>query len=240
MRTWLLAALGLLAPALSSAQPAPRPPTPRPIVGELFTSQGCSSCPPADALITSLAHARPDLLLLTFHVTYWNYLGWHDPYSLDAATARQKQYVALGISPEVYTPALIIDGRLNAIGSDSTAVTAAFHQAAATSQTAAQITLERRGPTLDITVSPGSGQAKLLLIGYDSQHQTHIGIGENGGRTLAETNIVRSVTTIASWTGQPLHLNLPPPPGEQFAALLQQPDGSIIGAARLQTIPPGT
>jgi hypothetical protein len=76
MRRWFLIAVGLLVPTLAVAQGVPRP-----IVGELFTSEGCSSCPPADAKVADLARRRPDLLLLTFHVTYWNYLGWRDPYS---------------------------------------------------------------------------------------------------------------------------------------------------------------
>ena len=98
MRFWLAAAIGALVPTLAAAQPATRP-----VVGELFTSEGCSSCPPADAKVAELARTRPDLLLLTFHVTYWNNLGWRDPYSFDAATQRQRRYVALGASPEVYS-----------------------------------------------------------------------------------------------------------------------------------------
>ena len=87
MRFWMAAAIGALVPTLAAAQPATRP-----VVGELFTSEGCSSCPPADAKVAELARTRPDLLLLTFHVTYWNNLGWHDPYSFDAATQRQRRY----------------------------------------------------------------------------------------------------------------------------------------------------
>lgn len=99
MHSWLVAAIGLLAPTLAAAQPAPRP-----VVGELFTSEGCSSCPPADAKVAELARTRPDLLLLTFHVTYWNGLGWRDPYSFEAATQRQRRYVALGVSLLMGTP----------------------------------------------------------------------------------------------------------------------------------------
>ena len=121
MRFWLAAVLGALMPTLAAAQPATRP-----VVGELFTSEGCSSCPPADAKVAELARTRPDLLLLTFHVTYWNNLGWHDPYSFDAATERQRRYVALGASPEVYTPALIVDGELDAVGSDRRRLTTPY------------------------------------------------------------------------------------------------------------------
>ncbi|MBN8899533.1 MAG: DUF1223 domain-containing protein, partial [Rhodospirillales bacterium] len=113
MRLLLLAALGLVAPTIGMAQPVDRP-----VVVELFTSQGCSSCPPADAKVADLARTRPDLLPLTFHVTYWNGLGWRDPFSLDAATERQRHYVALGVSPNVYTPALVVDGTLDVVGSN--------------------------------------------------------------------------------------------------------------------------
>jgi hypothetical protein len=208
MRRWLLVALGIFIPTLAAAQGAPRP-----IVGELFTSEGCSSCPPADAKIAELARTRPDLLLLTFHVTYWNYLGWHDPFSLDVATAYQQRYVSLGISPEVYTPALIVDGKLDAIGSDGDAVNAALGRAAATRETAAQIYLHRNGSAINVTLSSGSGQGVVLLIGYDRLHRTHIGIGENGGRLLTEANIVRSMSVIGDWVGQPLHLTDPIPLG---------------------------
>ena len=145
MRSWLVAAIGFLAPTLAAAQPAPRP-----VVGELFTSEGCSSCPPADAKIAELARTRPDMLLLTFHVTYWNSLGWRDPYSFEAATQRQRRYVALGVSPEVYTPALIVDGKLDAVGSDGAAVDNILREAARDQQTSAQIDVQRGAAGLTV------------------------------------------------------------------------------------------
>lgn len=226
MRRWLLLALITLMPTFAAAQSASRP-----IVGELFTSEGCSSCPPADARIAELSRTRPDLLLLTFHVTYWNNLGWRDPFSLEAATALQRRYVALGISPEVYTPALIVDGKLDAIGSDEEAVNAALRRAAAERQTAAQIHLQRRGPLMEVALGAGAGQGQVLLIGYDRLHRTEVRSGENGGRTLIEANVVRSMAAIGDWHGEPLHLSVPLPQGQEVAVLLQQQNGPIIGAA---------
>jgi hypothetical protein len=215
-----------LYPALAAADSAARP-----IVGELFTSEGCSSCPPADAKIAELARTRHDLLLLTFHVTYWNNLGWHDPYSFDGATERQRSYVALGVSPEVYTPAFIVDGTLNAVGSDTAAVDRSLHDAAQHAETAARIDIDGRGSGLTISVGAGAGKGDVLLIGYDRWHQTQITRGENSGRTLEEANIVRSVSRLAAWTGQKLRLQAPRPVGQDVAVILQRDDGRISGAA---------
>src|SRR5689334_3441401 len=159
MRFWPAVALGIMLPAFTVAQQLKRP-----ILGELYTSEGCSSCPPADAKIAELARTRPDLLLLTFHVTYWNYLGWHDPYSFEGATQRQRQYVTLGVSPEIYTPSLIVDGKRDAVGSIPTAVDSAFRQAAWSEETAASVDVQRGPQGLEVTVGAGTGTATLLLI----------------------------------------------------------------------------
>jgi hypothetical protein len=226
MRLWLAAAIGLMTPALAAAQPPARP-----VVGELFTSEGCSSCPPADAIVADLAQTRPDLLLLTFHVTYWNDLGWQDPYSFDAATQLQRRYVALGVSPETYTPALIVDGNLDAVGSDPAAVTSAFRHAAQDQQTAAKIEVQRGSTGLTVSVASGVGSGTLLLIGYDPLHRTKVGRGENTGRTLDEANIVRSMSVLGAWSGKPVQLQVPYPAGQDVAVLLQRDDGHIVGAA---------
>lgn len=225
MRFWLAGAIGILMPALAAAQPAARP-----VVGELFTSEGCSSCPPADAKVAELARTRPDLLLLTFHVTYWNNLGWHDPYSFEAATQRQQRYVALGVSPEVYTPALVVDGKLDAVGSDGPSVDHTLRQAALSEETAAPIEVQRSAAGLTVSVGAGSGAGTLLLVGYDRLHQTAVGRGENGGRTLTEANIVRSMSVLGAWSGKPVRLQVPNPAGQEVAVLLQRNDGHIVGA----------
>jgi hypothetical protein len=225
MRFWLASAIGILLPTLAVAQPAARP-----VAGELFTSEGCSSCPPADAKVAELARTRPDLLLLTFHVTYWNNLGWRDPYSFEAATQKQQRYVALGVSPEVYTPALVVDGKLNAVGSDGPAVDHTLRQASLTEETAAPIEVQRSDAGLTVWVGAGSGAGTLLLVGYDRLHQTAVARGENGGRTLTEANIVRSMSVLGAWSGKPIRLQVPNPAGQEVAVLLQRNDGHIVGA----------
>jgi hypothetical protein len=226
MRFCLAAAIGVMLPTVATAEPPGRP-----VVGELFTSEGCSSCPPADAKVVELARTRPDLLLLTFHVTYWNYLGWQDPYSFEAATQRQQRYVELGVSPEVYTPALIVDGKLDAVGSDSPAVDQALRRAALSQETAAAVDVQRRVDEIDVAVGAGTGNGTLLLIGFDRLHRTSVGRGENSGRTLEEADIVRSMSVLGAWTGKPVHLRVAIPAGQEIAVLLQRDDGHIVGSA---------
>jgi hypothetical protein len=224
----LAAGLGAATPAFASPQAVDRP-----VVVELFTSQGCSSCPPADALVATLARTRPDVLALTFHVTYWNNLGWHDPFSFAGATDRQRHYVALAVSPQIYTPAMVVDGRWDVIGSDGPAVAAALAQAAATARNAAPVAVTRAGNTLTISIGPGTGRGAVVLIGYDRQHQTQIARGENGGRTLTEANIVRSMRVAGSWTGGAVQFTAAMPDGETAAVIVQAEDGSVLGAGRL-------
>src|SRR6516162_11255938 len=100
----------------------------RPIMVELFTSEGCSSCPPADALLTELA-GRPDVLALSFHVDYWDRLGWKDPFSSPAATERQQRYAELLRLATVYTPQMVVDGKWQAVGSDHAEVKRALDAA---------------------------------------------------------------------------------------------------------------
>lgn len=201
-----------------------------PVVVELFTSQGCSSCPPADAFLTDLAHQRRDVLALAFHVTYWDYLGWKDPYSLDAATGRQRDYARHLGEDGVYTPQMVVDGTKGFVGSDRSEGLSAI---AAAARKAVPVTLARDGDALLVTVGPGAGTAQVLLVGFDPSHETPVGRGENSGRTLHETNVVRSLTPIGAWIGSTITLHHAPPAGKGFAVLLQSDDGHIIGAARL-------
>jgi hypothetical protein len=201
-----------------------------PVVVELFTSQGCSSCPPADAFLTDLARQRGDVLPLAFHVTYWDSLGWKDPYSLDAATARQRQYARHLGDDGVYTPQMVVDGTTGFVGSSRSQGLSAISSAP---PKPVPVSLDRDGQNLLIKVGAGSGQAEVLLIGFDPAHETQIGRGENSGRKLLESNIVRSLTPIATWTGSAVALHQAPPAGEGFAVLLQAEDGRIIGAAKL-------
>ncbi len=204
----------------------------RPVVVELFTSQGCSSCPPADAYLNELARNN-DILTLAFHVTYWNDLGWQDPFSLEASTQRQRRYAArLGEGP--YTPQIIVDGVSGMVGSNRRQVAAAIDKAKKQGVTAAPISLAREGGRLSIGVGTGQGKGELLLVGYDREHTTKVGRGENGGRSLTESSAVRSLRSVGKWDGSALTLREVFPDGENVAVLLQGSDGHIIGAAKLE------
>jgi len=225
----LLASLTLLIALPVAAAPA------RPVVLELFTSEGCSSCPPADAYLSELSQ-RSDVLPLAFHVTYWNNLGWKDPYSLDLATQRQAAY-GQRFGDGSYTPELVVNGASGLVGSDRQSAEAAIRRAAASDATAAAVTAVRKGAAIDVTVGDGTGSARVLLVGYDAQHVTPVGRGENSGRTLKESNIVRSFQPIGQWSGKSAAFNAPVPAGEQQAVLLEAPDGRIVGAARVASEP---
>jgi hypothetical protein len=215
-----------LVPLAAEATPA------RPVVVELFTSEGCSSCPPADTLLTALVKQQPDVLALAFHVDYWDWLGWRDPFSQAFATGRQAAYSnSLGGRP--YTPEIVVDGAAGMVGSDRGAVERAIRAARRDGTTAASVSLARSDRQLAIQVGAGVGEGKILLVGFDHRHVTAIGRGENDGKVLTESNIVRSLTPLGAWSGQALTLSAAMPDGEDAAVLLQAADGRIVGVASL-------
>jgi len=223
----LLAGLALLGLTVSAASAAERP-----VVVELFTSQGCSSCPPANAYLNELARNRADVLPLAFHVTYWDRLGWKDPFSLPEATSRQDRY-GHRFGDGSYTPEIVVDGATSHVGSHREDVGAAIDAARRNSTTAATLSVAKDSDGLSIDVGAGQGRGRLFLIGFDRAHTTAIRRGENGGRTLEEANVVRSIRGIGDWQGSQLRLREKLPEGEDAAVVLEAPDGRIVGAARL-------
>lgn len=240
MKTFPILSLLLLA----NASPAP----PRPVVLELFTSQSCSSCPPADALLASIAATDSSVLALDFHVDYWNYLHWRDRFSLPEATQRQRAYAAR-LGTEVYTPQLIVDGQQQAVGSERAAVLARIATARAAIANGPSLRITRAGDTLTIDVGAsaagnigasaagnigaGAASGDVVLVGYDLQHATQVGAGENAGRVLREVNVVRSVASIGKWRGGELQLQTARPAGDADAVLVQGSGGRILAAFAL-------
>ena len=132
-----------------------------------------------------------------------------------------------------YTPEIVVDGASSHVGSYREEVGSAIDQAKRDSRTATAISIAKAGDQLTIDVGGGSGNAKVLLIGFDHDHETAIRRGENGGRTLEEANVVRSIRAVGDWQGAALRVSEKFPDGQDAAVILQAPDGRIIGAARL-------
>ena len=229
-RRHILAAPALLLPALARAEAAAQP-----LVLELFTSQSCSSCPPADALLDELTQGHPGILSLSYHVTYWDSRSWRDPFSLPAATDRQRRYAAtlqqgvLGRG-QIYTPQLVIQGRRDAVGSDRRATLAAIAAEAARRAPAVPMVLRTAATEAGLELDAGPGRGEVWLVGFDERHVTPVRGGENGGRTLVHRHVVRGMARLGNWQGQPLRLEGARPPGERLAALLQGADGGILAA----------
>jgi len=201
-------------------------------VVELFTSEGCSSCPPADALLAELA-GRPDVLALSFHVDYWDRLGWKDPFSSPDATRRQHGYAELLGLATVYTPQMVVDGRWQAVGSDRGEVEQALGSARRTRDDV-RVGLAFDHGRAQITIGQGGDgiAATLLLIGFDRRHVTAVARGENGGRTLAHVDVVRSIEEVAPFDGRARAIELPiRSPCDRIAAILQARDGRVLGVA---------
>jgi hypothetical protein len=204
----------------------------RPVVFELFTSEGCSSCPPAEVIVNELAQ-RPNVLPLSFHVDYWDGLGWRDRFSLASATARQRVYARTLRRSSVYTPQAVIDGSRDIVGSQRAAVMEAIsghREGVATSVSASD-------GTIQIHVGAGSdaATADVLLVGYLRQATTSIGRGENSGRTLKESNIVVWLHELGRWNGKPCEFDVSvsslPANVTDIAVLVQSAgQGAILGA----------
>jgi len=217
--------LAAIAALLLAATPAAQA---RPVVVELFTSEACSSCPPAESFLGHLAQ-NPGILALAFHVTYWNGPAWTDKFSLTAATDRQTNYAALMGQDNVFTPQAIIDGTTSVTGSDQSAMTNAIAAAQSEQAPAIPVAITQTG-MLTIKIGAGAGNAQIWLFGYDSRHTTQIGGGENDGATVTETNVVRSITPLGGYTGIPVSYTIPRPAGEHVAVVVQAASGAVLGA----------
>ncbi len=202
-------------------------------VVELFTSQGCSSCPPANANLSKLAD-RPDVLALSFGVTYWDDLGWKDTFANKAYTHRQWDY-AHGLSHDnVFTPQVVINGRTDDVGASLTKLDLLLKQTPAPVSGSA-IKLSTTSVTLNSAAAPGK-PAQVWLVRYDPRTvQVPIRRGENTGKTLPHRNVVRELVRLGDFRGQAVSFPLPAPRARDLrtAILVQSgPGGPIIAATR--------
>jgi hypothetical protein len=224
------------------------------VVVELFTSQGCSSCPPADAFLGELAQ-RKGMLVLAYHVDYWNYMGWKDIFSSPEMTQRQRAYAHRLGHRYVYTPQMVVDGTAQEEGAARPKIEKLLVEARKAINKKYAIRISRGGVNevkiglparkpMEKKASDGNPEAKvktatLWLVAYDDKHTTEILKGENRGKTLDYYNVVRSYKPVATWEGKPLEvvLNLAQEiaAGYKNCAVLLQAEntGRIIAAARL-------
>ena len=236
-RSLLVAGAGLLTASSASADDKAGP-----WAVELFTSQGCSSCPPADRLLGKLAR-RPDIVALSFHVDYWDYIGWKDRFASKATTERQRAYARTLKQRYVYTPEMVVDGRVHQPGINDGQIDAML--ADARRQSPARTTPQLvRAPDGALTIRLAaakleSGPADVTVFAYDLQHSTPVGRGENEGRRLDNFNVVRRFEIVGQWNGAEAHWTVPADrfeSGQGLAVIVQQPDhGLVLGCAKIET-----
>jgi hypothetical protein len=221
-----LAALVLAAPAVAADAR-------HPAVVELFTSQGCSSCPPADANVQAIAD-RPEVLALAFSVTYWDQQGWKDTFGKEAYTARQWDYARSLGHKQVWTPQVVVNGRKDGIGNDAAGLSALI-RAADRGEAGPDIQIGAASATIGAGPAP-TRPADVWLARYDPRVvQVPIRRGENGGKTLPHKNVVKQWVRLGAWKGAAETLKLPasPDPALRTAILVQAPKaGAILAAAR--------
>ena len=228
----LLLALALFTSALGSSAAAQNG-----TVVELYTSQGCSSCPPADAMLVDLAR-RDDVIALALHVDYWDYLGWKDDLASPAFTRRQHAFAAAAGSPTVYTPQMIIGGVDHVIGSRPMQVMEQLMKHGAHANPV-EITLVRNGDTLRIGATSRAGlrgAAVVQIVRFRSSVSRDIHRGENAGKTVHYVNVVYSWVNAGDWnTAAPLQMEATLAGADPVAVIIQDgTDGPVLGAAQLR------
>ncbi|WP_162917068.1 DUF1223 domain-containing protein [Dongia deserti] len=198
---------------------------PAPMVVELFTSEGCSSCPPADALLGELTQ-RQYVLPLSFHVDYWDYIGWKDRFADPVFTKRQRAYAEAQGSSMVYTPQMIVAGAIDVVGSDRKAVEKALKKAyTRNTMYRIQVMREKDGRVMvQFPEAPIGVPATVWLVTYQKSAESHVKAGENAGRSLMTYNVVRSLQKVGMWYGPATEIELKLNP----AAKANSPDACAI------------
>lgn len=212
-------------------------------VVELYTSQGCSSCPPADTYLGKLAE-RDDILALSLHVDYWDYIGWKDPYALASNTDRQRSYARnLGMG-YVYTPQMVVQGMAHTTGSNRDAVEDLIRDLRGAKRL--DVSLQKTGGGLKLDIPGGTFEdetGRIFVAVYDAKHENDVSRGENAGHVLAHYNVVRDLVEIGSWSGEAISMTVTDRiidmAGRDGCAVLVQSakNGRILGAARIGLTP---
>lgn len=235
-----LAAVGAAAFAISPRNEIPDPgkvSSNEPVLLELFTSQGCSSCPPADRLAARLAQ-ETGLIVVSRPVTYWDRLGWKDTLAREENTQLQRQYARRGLGGRngVYTPQMVADGTYGTVGSFEDDVRRMVRAARANDQVAIRTQENDAGDWVIGIGGEADSDAELVLIGVDRDPSVAIGRGENAGREITYTNVLRHERKLASWSGgKKSHVittaSLQDMPADQYVLILREPGGGKVLAS---------
>ena len=208
-RAAIAIAAALIAVCAGSAQARASAGAKAPVVVELFTSQGCSSCVAADKHLDDIAE-RPGVLALTLAVDYWDYLGWNDTFAKPEFKARQRAYMKRLALRDLYTPQVIVDGQAQAAGADGKRIDQLIQQAGRQKASAPRIRMVRHGKVLVGAGRAPAGGADVWLIRYDpSVQEVTVKSGENRGQTLTQKNVVRELVRLGGWRGKELTYALP-------------------------------
>jgi hypothetical protein len=207
---------------------------------ELFTSQGCSSCPPADELLYEMA-GREEVVAISWHVSYWDYIGWKDPFATAWSTDRQMGYRGKLGRNYAYTPQMVIDGRHDVVGSRRGLVGRTVDQSRRDAAGRIPVTLARDPVSGELVIAFAAHALErnldIWLVGYSGVHETKVLRGENRGGTLRNTHIARTLQNLGTWDGAAGSIRIAPAAHDDvagFALLLQEPgQGAILGAAKL-------
>lgn len=243
MRCGSAVVTGLVLAALGASPVAAGDATPLAVV-ELFTSQGCSSCPAADKVLGELA-GRPGIVALSLPVDYWDYLGWRDTLAEHAFTERQRAYAAARGDGQVYTPQVVVNGMVHAVGSRMAEIEAAVEtsrQKLGAAVTSLVVKYEGEAIVVEVGAAPAGSAAndgRILMAVTERQVPVEITKGENRGKTIVYHNVVRKLAEVGRWTGaaQSMRLekaDLMPAGTDGCVALLQEgAAGPILAAAQL-------
>ena len=239
---WFLSVIGLM---LTGMMMSDQKLAPKPVVVELFTSEGCSSCPPADELLAKLVHTQPvdgaQIIPLAFHVDYWNNLGWTDRFSTPEFTQRQREYGRAMKLRSMYTPQMVVDGRVEFVGSDAAAARKAIEAASHDRKADVRITVDGTRVHVGIANLPEKQEYEVLLAVTEDNLQSDVRRGENAGHTLSHVAVVRRLIRLGQTRGVDWSADAElaidrdwKTEKRRVVALIQEVDqGLIVGAASI-------
>jgi hypothetical protein len=228
--TRLVMAAGLAAGMIGTAAADEHP-----VLVELFTSQGCSSCPPADDLFREIAQ-RSDVIALSLHVDYWDYIGWADTFAQPAFTERQKGYAHAAHERMIYTPQMVVGGAVHVAGTKPMRLVEAIERMGE-APVAVDLTVRREGTEVQIAAEarqPDPGTMVVQMMRYSPEETVQIGRGENAGRTVTYANVVTELATLGVWDGRAplvMRVTVDGRPDPVVVVLQREGHGPVVAAA---------